>query len=49
MTVSNVRQMSKTSEADGAGTVATAASIGSTDASSEVVPVEEGGVWYRKA
>ena len=49
MTVSNVRRMSKSSEVDGGGTSATAAPIGLAEASPEVVPVEEGGVWYRKA
>ena len=45
MIVSNVRRMSKKSEADGGGTaVAASSSIGSADASLEVVPVaEEGG------
>ena len=46
MTVSNVRRMSKSFEVDGGGTVVAAAPIESTDASPEVVPVEEGGVRY---
>ena len=43
MTASNVRRKSKTSEADGGGTATVAASTGSTDASTEVVLVAEGG------
>ena len=40
MTVSNVRRMSKSSEVDGGGTAAAAAPTGSTEASTEVIPVE---------
>ena len=44
MTVSNVRRMSKTSEAYGGGIAAATASIGSVDALLEVIPIaEEGG------
>ena len=43
MTVSNVRQMSKSSKVEGGGTAAAAALTGSADASLEVAPVEEGG------
>ena len=43
MTVSNVRRMSKSSEANGGGTaIAVASSTGLADVSSEVVPVAEG-------
>ena len=41
MTVSNVRRMSKTSEVGGKGPTAAATPTGSTDASPEVVHVEE--------
>ena len=43
MTVSNVRQMSKSSKVDGGGTSVAAAPVRSTDASPEVVPIEKRG------
>ena len=43
MIVSNVRQMSKSSEVNGGGTTATTPPTRSADASPKVVPVEEGG------
>ena len=42
MTVSNLRRMSKSFEVEGGGTASAATPIGSTNASLEVVPVEEG-------
>ena len=41
MTVSNLRRMSKSFEVEGGGTIA--AVVGSTNASVEVSPIEEGG------